>query len=172
MPTLTATREDQRIAYLAALAITVHIAESALPSPLPGIKPGLANVITIVVLLRYGLATAAWVALLRVFAGSLLLGTFLSPTFMLSLAGALASLSALAAGYGLGRVLPAARLSAMGLSVLAALAHMAGQFWLAYVWFIPHPGLFYLLPVFMTAAVIFGVLSGIISHAMLMKLER
>lgn len=49
---------------------------------------------------------------------------------------------------------------------------MTGQFWLAYVWFIPHPGLFYLLPVFMTAAVIFGVLSGIISHAMLMRLER
>lgn len=171
MPTLTATREDMRIAWLAALAITIHIAESALPSPLPGIKPGLANVITLVVLLRYGLAAAAWVALLRVFAGSLILGTFLSPTFMLSLSGALASLCALAAGYGLGRVWPAARLSALGLSVLAALAHMAGQFWLAYAWFIPHPGLLYLLPLLMTAAVIFGVLSGIISHAMSKKLE-
>ena len=41
------TRQDHRIAWLTALAITIHIAESALPSPLPGIKPGLANVVTI-----------------------------------------------------------------------------------------------------------------------------
>ena len=86
--TVPTTRQDHRIAWLTALAITIHIAESALPSPLPGIKPGLANVVTIVALVQYGWGTAAWVALLRVLIGSLLIGTFLSPTFLLSLAGA------------------------------------------------------------------------------------
>lgn len=57
------------------------------------------------------------------------------------------------------------------LSMHAALAHTTGRFWLAYVWFIPHAGLCYLLPLFITAAVIFDVLSGIISHAMLKRLE-
>ena len=93
--TVPTTRQDHRIAWLTALAITIHIAESALPSPLPGIKPGLANVVTIVALVQYGWGTAAWVALLRVLIGSLLIGTFLSPTFLLSLAGAVASITAL-----------------------------------------------------------------------------
>ena len=41
------TAEDHRIAWLSALAITIHIMESAIPAPLPGLKPGRANVITI-----------------------------------------------------------------------------------------------------------------------------
>lgn len=170
MPTLTTTREDHLIAWLTALAITIHIAESALPSPLPGIKPGLANVITIAVLIRYGLGMAVWVALLRVLVGSLLLGTFLSPTFILSLSGALASTAILAAGWLISRHLSWAALGPLGYSVLAAMAHMAGQFWVAYTLFIPHPGLLHLLPVLMTAAVSFGVVSGIITAAMLEKM--
>src|SRR3569833_1687108 len=88
--TLPTTRADHRIAWLAALAITIHDAEGALPSPLPGVKPGLANVVTVIALVQYGWAAAAWVALLRVVVGSILIGTFLSPTFLLRLAGALA----------------------------------------------------------------------------------
>ncbi|MDQ3796483.1 MAG: Gx transporter family protein, partial [Pseudomonadota bacterium] len=87
------TRDDYRIAWLAALAITIHIAESALPSPLPGVKPGLANVITVITLLTFGWRAAVWVSLLRVLAGSLLIGSFLTPTFMLSFSGAAASLA-------------------------------------------------------------------------------
>jgi hypothetical protein len=82
--TIKTTRDDHLIAALAALAITVHIAESALPSPLPGIKPGLANVVTLLVLCRYGWQMAVWVTLLRVLVGSILIGTFLSPAFFLS----------------------------------------------------------------------------------------
>ena len=89
------TAEDHRIAWLTALAITIHIMESALPAPVPGLKPGLANVITIIVLLQFGWATAAWVSLLRVLCGSLLLGTFLTPAFVLSLGGALSSMGVL-----------------------------------------------------------------------------
>jgi heptaprenyl diphosphate synthase len=40
---------------------------------------------------------------------------------------------------------------------------------MAYLLFIPHPGLFRLLPVLMTAALIFGVVSGIIAQAMLRR---
>ena len=81
----TTTHEDHRIALLAALAISIHIIESAFPSPLPGVKPGLANVITLFTFIRYGWQTALQVSLLRVVISSLLLGTFLSPTFLLSL---------------------------------------------------------------------------------------
>ena len=163
---LTPTPEDHRIAWLAALAIVIHIAESALPSPLPGVKPGLANVITVAVLIRYGWRAAAWVTLLRVLVGSLLLGTFLSPTFALSAGGALCSIVIL----GVTQWLPGRGLGPIGYSALAAQAHMAGQFGLAYVLFIPHAALLHLLPILMSAALLFGVLSGIITAIMLKAL--
>jgi heptaprenyl diphosphate synthase len=153
------TAEDQRIAWLAALAITIHILESAFPSPLPGLKPGLANVITIVVLLQFGWRSAAWVSLLRVLCGSLLLGTFLTPTFLLSLGGAVCSIGIL----WLACRLPGRGFGPVGFSLLAALAHMTGQFTIAWLLFIPHPALWRLFPVLLTAALMFGTVSGIIA---------
>ncbi len=168
--TLTAERADYRIAWLAALAITIHIAESALPSPLPGVKPGLANVVTIAVLMLYGWRAAIWVSLLRVIVGSLLIGTFLTPTFVLSLTGALAALAAVGLGQWLFRFRLWGGLGPIGYCLLAAMAHMAGQFFAAYALFIPHPALFALLPVLMTVAVFFGLLSGIIVKSMMARL--
>jgi heptaprenyl diphosphate synthase len=163
LKTLTATREDYLIAWLTALAITIHVAESALPSPLPGVKPGLANVITIAVLIQFGWRMAAWVAILRVLAGSLLIGTFLSPTFMLSLSGTSFSIATL----WLATRVPGQGFGPVGYSVLAAMAHMAGQFAVAYGVFIPHPALLHLLPILMTTAVFFGIINGIIVLALL-----
>lgn len=160
------TRDDHRIAWFTALAITIHIAESALPSPLPGVKPGLANVITIIVLIQFGWRMATWVNLLRVLASSLLIGTFLSPTFILSLSGALASTMTLI----LLSQLPAQSCSPIGYSVASAMSHTMAQFWMAYWLFIQHDALFYLLPPLMTAALIFGLVSGIIALAILKKL--
>ena len=153
------TAEDQRIAWLAALAITIHILESAFPSPLPGIKPGLANVITIVVLVQFGWRSAAWVSLLRVLCGSLLLGTFLTPTFLLSLGGAVCSIAIL----WLACRLPGRGFGPVGFSLLAALAHMTGQFTIAWLLFRPHPALWRLFPVLLTAALLFGTVGGIIA---------
>lgn len=160
---LTTTTEDHRIAWLTALAVAIHLIEAALPSPLPGVKPGLANVITIVVLMRFGWRTAAWVSLLRVLVSGLLLGTFLSPTFALSLGGALCSVAILWLALHLAR----GGFGPVGYSVLAALAHMAGQFGIAYTLFIPHPGLLHLLPVLLTLALLFGITSGILARSML-----
>ena len=87
---------DRRIAGLAAVAIAIHVLEAGFPSPVPGIKPGLANVVTLIALLRHGVACAAWVAGLRVLVGSLLVGSFLTPTFWLSATGALCAFAALA----------------------------------------------------------------------------
>jgi heptaprenyl diphosphate synthase len=52
------TVDDHRIAKLAALAISLHLVEAILPSPLPGVKPGLANIVTLFVLYRFDFATA------------------------------------------------------------------------------------------------------------------
>ena len=57
---------DARLARFAALAAAVHVLEAGLPSPVPGIKPGLANIVTLIVLLRHGWRAAVVVTLLRV----------------------------------------------------------------------------------------------------------
>ena len=159
MLSLQTSREDYRIAWLSALAVMIHITEAALPSPVPGVKPGLANVITIAVLIEFGWGTAVWVSLLRVLAGSLLIGTFLSPGFILSLSGAVASITVLRVAC----LLPGEGFGAIGYSLLAAMAHMSGQFLVAWLLFIPHPALWHLYPVLLTLSVFFGVISGILA---------
>lgn len=159
------TSHDHHIAKLTALAISLHVLEAVFPSPLPGVKPGIANIVTLYVLAEYGFATAAWVSLLRVFASSLLLGHFLSPTFVLSLSGSVFSLAALF----LVQHLPKKYFSVITLSVLAAFAHIAGQLIVVRLWLIPHAGVAYLIPVFAMAALIFGIINGLITYKLLHK---
>lgn len=152
------TPEDHHIAKLAAMAIGLHLVEAVIPSPLPGVKPGIANIITLYVLYRHGFGTAAWVAILRVFASSLFLGSFLTPTFVLSLSGSVVSLLALMLAIRL----PKAYFGPVSLSVFAAFAHIAAQLAVVRLWLIPHVGLAYLVPIFALAALCFGTINGLI----------
>lgn len=160
---LTVTAEDRRVAWLATAAVGLSLVDAAIPTPLPGVKPGLANIVTLVVLLRYGWGTAVWVSVLRVLAGSLLLGHFLAPGFFLSLTGTTLSLLTL----GLARHLPARWFGPVSLSVFAAFAHIGGQLLLARAWLIPHDGVFLLTPVFAAAALVFGTINGLIAAKLL-----
>jgi len=156
---LKATAEDHQIARMAAVALGLTILESAVPSPLPGVKPGLANIVTLIVMARYGWRMAAWVSLLRVMAGSLLFGNFLTPGFFLSFSGAVLSLIVLA----FARHLPVRWFGAVSHSICAAFAHIAGQMLVVHLWLIPHAGIAYLIPVFATAALVFGTVNGLIA---------
>lgn len=157
------TANDHRIARLAALAIGLHLVESVIPSPLPGVKPGIANIVTLYVLYRFDFVTAAWVSLLRIFASSLLLGQFLSPSFVLSLAGGIASLLMLNLAFRL----PGKWFGPISLSIFAAFAHIAGQLVVVRLWLIPHAGVAYLVPVFASAALLFGIINGLVTARIL-----
>ncbi len=126
-PPLTPTPQDHRIARWAALAIALSITEAAIPLPIPGVKPGLANIVVLWVAWQYGWRDAAWVALLRVFAASLALGQFLGPGFFLALSGSMTSLAALA----LALQLPRHWFGPVTASLLMAWAHILGQLVLA-----------------------------------------
>lgn len=157
------TADDHRVARHAAAAIVLTVAEAAIPLPLPGVKPGLANIVTLVVLARWGWREAVWVVLLRVFVGSLVLGQFLAPGFFLSLAGSLASLAVLGAAMHL----PKRWFGPVSHSVLAAFAHIGGQLLIARLWLVPHDGVFYLVPVFALAATVFGLVNGLVAARLL-----
>lgn len=156
---LESTAEDHHIARMAAVALGLTVLENAIPSPLPGVKPGLANIVTLIVLARYGWRVAVWVSLLRVLAGSLLFGNFLAPGFFLSLAGALCSLLVLA----FAQHLPSRWFGVVSHSIYAAFAHVAGQMTVVYLWLIPHAGIAWLIPIFATAALVFGTVNGLIA---------
>jgi heptaprenyl diphosphate synthase len=170
-PSVSDASSDHLIAGFAALAVVIQVLEASFPSPIPGIKPGLANAVTLIVLLRHGWRSAAWVSALRVLAGSLLTGSFLAPAFWLSASGALCSLLILGLCAQWNRLSPVLALSTIGLSVLSALAHMSGQFFVAYHWFVPHPGVFKLLPVLMSAALLFGIVTGAATQQILRRLK-
>ena len=166
--TLQCDSDDHKIAALAALAVGIHVIESALPSPLPGVKPGFANIIVLITLMLYGFRAAAWVSILRLLGGSLMIGSFLSPTFFLSLSGAVTSLLVV----GLLLKIPIIRPGVITLSIIAALAHISAQFWFAWWLLIPHPNLLTLYPVLLTASFFMGTLSGLIALRLLKTLEK
>ena len=155
--------EDHFIAKLAAIAIALSIIEFFLPSPIPGIKPGIANIIVLYTLVKFNLQTAVWVSLIRIFVSSILVGSLLSPTFFLSLFGAISSLILLF----IVQKLPKKYFSIISLGIIAAFGHILGQFLIARIWIIPHDSIFNLLPLFLISALIFGMLSGFITNTLL-----
>lgn len=156
---LTAHPADRRLARLAALAIVLALFDAGIPTPLPGIKPGFANIVTLLALERLGLRAAIAISILRIFAAALLLGSLFTPGFFLSTAGGAASLLGLALAHTL---LPRRFFGPVTLSLAGAFCHIGGQLMLARAWLIPSDGLGYFIPLFAAAAFVTGTLNGII----------
>ncbi len=143
-----------RISLLAALATAIHVAESALPALGP-IKPGFANAIVLATWQSHGLKAALMVNVLRLLCGALLSGALLSPRFGLALAGFAFS----TIGLLLAPKLAARGVSLMGISVLCAWLHMAGQL-LALGGVFPHFPLGTAAPWLLAYALVAGLATG------------
>jgi heptaprenyl diphosphate synthase len=122
-------RTVARLGLLVAVAVTLQVAESLVPKPLPWLRLGLANAVTLLAIVRLGVRSAAFVTTVRVLLGALLLGTLGGPSFLLSASGSVAALLAMAIAERWG-VPP---LSLLGVSVLGSASHVAGQL-LALAW--------------------------------------
>ena len=59
--------------------------------------------------------------------------------------------------------LPARWFGPVSQSIYAAFAHITGQLLVVYLWLIPHAGIAYLIPVFATAALVFGTVNGLVA---------
>jgi heptaprenyl diphosphate synthase len=110
------------IAMLTALALIIFIIEAQLPplAPIPGIKMGLANVITMVALVWFGKKEAFAVLMLRIILGSIFAGQMMS--FMYSLSGGILCFLVMSIAV---KIFKSNQLWIV--SVLGALAHNAGQ---------------------------------------------
>jgi heptaprenyl diphosphate synthase len=158
--TIQSSEGEQRvyfIAFLAALSISLSIVEHMVPRPLPWMRFGLANAIT---LYAFGVLRPKEVLLLviaRVVASSIIIGSFLSVTFLLSLSGALSSFFVM-----LGLFLLCRRFfSLIGISVAGALTSNAVQLLVVNTLFINSRISYYLFPLILLFALVGGVLSGL-----------
>jgi len=120
------------MALLVTIAVIIHTVEAALPLPMPvpGVRLGLANIITLLTLVLFNLRSALLVAVLRTILGSFLSGGFLGFGFWLSLTGAVLSSLVMALALPLVRQ---GVISLISVSVLGAAAHNLAQITLASV---------------------------------------
>ena len=163
-------RRLTRIAVLSAAAVAAYLFESLLPVPIPFARIGLSNIFVVVALFGLGLREAVLVNLVRVLAGSLVMGLILSPAFLFSLAGSMSALAVMA----LIRWRGPSPLSVVGVSVAGAVASNVVQVVLFTAFFAGWPVPLNLLGTFILLGAAVGTLTGLIAAGVLSKvvLER
>lgn len=156
---MSTTRRITIIGMLVAQALVLQFIERLIPNPIPvpGIKLGLANIVTLFSLVVFDFKATLSIILLRVVLGSLLLGTFLGAGLFMSLAGAVAAGCIMAL---LLRFLP--DISLIGVSIAGSVAHCTGQLIIAAL-LINHSGIFYYLPIMLLLSVPTGFVTGLFS---------
>jgi heptaprenyl diphosphate synthase len=159
-----------RLSILVACAAVLQVAESLLPHPLPGVRLGLANIITVIAMVYIGPGSAVQLAVLRTLVSSMVLGTFLTPTFVLSFSGGVVSALVMVLLYrlsGRGQF----SFGLIGISVGGSVSHIAAQVALVYLLFIRSSGVLWLWPWLALSAVVMGVLTGMIAVQAVRRLE-
>lgn len=162
----------KKIALLVSCASVLQIAEALLPHPIPGIRLGLANMITLVALVNIGFKAAIEIAVFRTIISSFILGTFLSPAFILSFSGSLFSAIVMGALLKLSTLNTKVHLSIVGISMLGAVTHNSVQISLVYLLLIQHKGVFLLLPWIGISSIIMGWLTGLVAVQVCQKLKN
>ena len=144
------------LSLLVALAIVLRSLEGLIPNPLPWVRIGLANIMTLLALLLFGMKAGLLLTVLRVGIASLIFGTFLSPPFFISLFAGLTS--TLVMGMACSQLRP--WLSPIGISVLGGFSHNLTQLCVAYLLVVKHWEIFYLFPLLSLFGILTGVFNG------------
>ena len=170
---MTTTKKLTLIAVLVAQAIVLHLLESFIPIPLPipGVKLGLANIITLLALILFDFKTALAIAFGRTLLGSLLSGTLFNIGFFLAISGAIFAALVMYFLLLFGRLFRATfSFSILGISVAGAIAHNLGQLAIAAL-LIKNTAIFYYLPVMLVASIPTGLFTGWLLKELLKHIE-
>lgn len=156
--THTPVRHLTRLALYTALALVLYWVESLLPPlvPIPGVKLGLANLITLLVLHSHSGKDALTVLLMRILLSSFAFGQALSLLYSLS-GGILCFLTMLL----INRLLQGHFLYLT--SICGAIAHNIGQLLIAYL-ITKVSGVLVYLPFLTVSAVLTGLFIGLCAH--------
>lgn len=154
------TRKLILMALMVALSMALHFVESFLPwaLPIPGVKLGLANIITVICFYIFSRGAVARIVTTRVVLIGLIAGTLFTPRFWISCGGAVASYLLMA----LARSFP--KLSPVGVSLLGAVAHNLGQLVIVSQ-LMSSQAIYYYLPFLLIGAIPMGLFTGFSAKA-------
>lgn len=159
-------RRTALLGLFTAVALALYLAESLLPPPLPvaGVRLGLANVVTLILLIYNRPKDALAVLLARILLGSIFAGQMLS--FLYSLCGGLVCFFTMAGLFRLlkGHYIPL-------ISIFGALTHNLTQLLVA-VCLTAIPGLVAYLPILILSGCITGLFTGLCAMAAVRFLGR
>ena len=149
-----------RMALLTAAALTIFMVEAQIPPivPIPGVKLGLSNIVTVFAVFQMGPREAAAILAARIFLGAVFSGNM--ATIFYSAGGGLLSILLT---IGLKHILTVRQIWVAG--ILGAIAHSVGQILVA-VLLTGTPGLFINLPIMIVCSSVTGLFTGLCAQAL------
>jgi heptaprenyl diphosphate synthase len=160
------TKQLTTMALLTAIALAIHVAEAQIPPfvAIPGVKLGLANIITIYAAFSIGGGAAAMILIARILLGSMFGGGAVS--FLYSFAG---GMLCLLVTLLLRRVLSREQIWVAG--VIGAIAHNIGQILVAVI-VTGTPSIVSYLPILLISGVLTGLFTGFAAQAVVNRIHR
>ena len=148
-------RKITTLGLLTAIALTIFMVEAQIPSivPLPGVKLGLANIVTVFTVFAFGPKDGVMVLTARIFLGAVFSGNF--STIFYSAAG---GVCAILVTILLRKILKRNQLWVAG--CFGAVAHSIGQMSMAML-MLGTPSLIIYLPVMIAISIITGLFTGL-----------
>lgn len=151
------TNKLVKLSLLLAISVVISYFESFIPTIVPGVKLGLANVISLILIYNYDYREAFVVIFLRILIVSFIRGTFLNYPFYMSLCGGLLAYLAMIVFRKLDRF------TEVGVSVAGAFYHTLGQILVATL-FTKTVEIIYLFCFIALFCIITGIISGLIAN--------
>lgn len=156
-------RDISLYAALIAVALALSMLEAQLPIPLPGVKLGLANAVTLFALYSLGASPAAVILFCRCILASAFGGGITSLVF---------SLFGGAAAFAVMLLVKRIKVfSIYGVSIAGAAAHGAGQIFAACIMLGTLSAIYY-LPFLLISAVFTGAITAFISQILISRLKK
>lgn len=157
-------RKTAFLALSVALGLILSYVEALIPvfAGVPGIKPGLSNILVVFLLYRYGLKEAVSVNLLRILIAGILFGNPFSIVYSLS--------GAAFAIIGMTLIKKTGLFSVYGVSMAGGMLHNAGQIILA-AFIVENYNIVLYLPVLIVSGCITGFIVGFIGGVIIKRVR-
>ena len=156
------------VAMATVFELVLFVLDSAIPKPIPWIKIGLANIVTLALLIGVGWRAAAAVHFLRILIGAVFRGGLFTPFFLLSFSGG--ALSFLVMALAVRWAIPV--LGVVGVSFLGALTHNFTQLGLVALALSDTTVMALLWPVVVFFSLLYGCFSGYSSYHLCRRIPQ
>ncbi|HDQ46065.1 MAG TPA: Gx transporter family protein [bacterium] len=162
------SRKITEIAVMTALAAILFSVESLIPTPVPWLRLGLANVVSLLALYWWGLREALLIAVLRVLIAGLFTGRLMQPVFVMSMGGSLSAV------LGMWLMIRFAKhhFSLIGVSIWGALCKNTAQLAIVSWLYISRFHLIFLLPGILFVSLASGLIIGALGYVLDRRLSR